>query len=356
MAGPLVSPEEVYREGAGEQSYAILDVRSPAEVARGTLPGSVNVPILEDEERRRVGIAYKESGQRVAVELGVELTSEAMPGRVERWRAVCRNGPAVIACWRGGLRSELAQSYLGEPRVPRVAGGYKALRAHLVGSLERSLRRRRLLVVGGMTGTGKTELIESLRGADGMLALDLEGLANHRGSAFGHLGAQPAQQTFENEIAARLLLDPARLLVVEDESRRIGALQLQEALFAPMTSAPVALLEAPIEERVRRIHRQYVLEPAIARGPEVVLRELADSVSRLRRRLGGGLVEQLQGVLAGAIASDSWRDSAALEPFIAPLLHEYYDPLYRKSVERLRREVVVRGGREELASWIRRQS
>lgn len=352
---PLIGPEEVYRDGDGVARFTVLDVRAPVEVARGALPASVNIPILENEERHLVGITYEEEGQAAAVEVGKELTRDAMPGRIERWREVARCGSTAIACWRGGMRSELAQAYLGEPWVPRVAGGYKALRAHLMSRLEPSVRRHRLLVVSGMTGSGKTELIESLAGAAGVLALDLEGLANHRGSAFGHLGEQPAQQSFENELAARLLLDPGELLVVEDESRRIGSVQLPEALFTPMTAAPVLLLEAGIEERVERIHRQYVVEPALERGADVVFAELASAVGRLKRRLGGVLVEELQAVLRRALAADDWQEAVVLEPFIRPLLDEYYDPLYRKSVAQLQREVVARGTREELTSWLSRQ-
>lgn len=355
----LVRPGDVYGAAAGEARFRVLDVRAPVEVARGALPNSVNLPILADEERHRVGIAYKESGQAAAVELGKELTRDSMPGRIERWRQVAVDNPTAIACWRGGMRSQLAQSYLGEPSVPRVEGGYKALRAHLMESLEDSVARHRLLVVGGMTGTGKTDLIEKVAassgGPSGVLALDLEALAHHRGSAFGALGKQPAQQTFENEIAARLLLDPGELLLVEDESRRIGRLQLPEALFAPMTSAPVLLLEAPFADRVARIHRQYVLEPALEWGADVTIANLREAVGRLRRRLGGALVEQLQEVLDRTLSAGSWHQAGELEPFIGPLLSEYYDPLYLRSVDRLQREVVLRGDHEELTSWISRQ-
>ena len=351
----LISPAEVYPQAAGEAPFRVLDVRAPVEVARGALPGSVNLPILEDEERHRVGIAYKEAGQTAAVKLGRELTRDLMPGRIERWRRAAEAEASAIACWRGGMRSQLAQSYLGEPLVPRVAGGYKALRSFLMERLGESVARHRLLVVSGMTGTGKTDLIEELSGTAGVLALDLEGLARHRGSAFGDLGEQPAQQSFENALAARLLLAPSGLLLVEDESRRIGRLQLPEALFTPMTSAPVLLLEAPLEERVARIHRQYVLEPALERGAEATFADLSGAVGRLRRRLGGALTEELQGVLDSTLAAGTWSEASELEPFIAPLLAEYYDPLYLRSVERLQRAVAVRGGWEELKSWIRQQ-
>ena len=351
----LVSPADVYPRGGRDAGLTVLDVRAPLEVARGALPGAENVPILEDSERHRVGVAYKEAGQDAAVRLGQELTESEMPRRIERWREICERGPTALACWRGGMRSQLAQSYLGDPQVPRVEGGYKALRAHLMSGLESTLGGRRVLVVSGMTGTGKTDLIESFAGQPGLLALDLEGLARHRGSAFGHLGEQPAQQTFENELAAQVVLDPGKTVLVEDESRRIGRVHLPATLFEQMAEAPSLLLESPFEERVERIHRQYVVEPTLERGAESVFADLAAAVCRLRKRLGGELTEELQGVLERALSAGTWREVGALEPFIGPLLSEYYDPLYLRSVERLERDVVARGSREELTRWIRQQ-
>jgi tRNA 2-selenouridine synthase len=209
-----------------------------------------------------------------------------------------------------------------------------------------------VLVLSGMTGTGKTDLLEALAGSRNLLALDLEGLAHHRGSAFGARGPQPAQQTFENQLAARLLLDSGRTVLLEDESRRVGALQLPEPLYRRMAGGPVLLLEAPWHERVERIHRQYIAEPAERSGPARALAELKEATGRLRRRLGSELVERLLGVLDRAFSGDEWRLSPALEPFIGPLLREYYDPLYRRAVEGPGRPVLARGTSEELSAWI----
>jgi tRNA 2-selenouridine synthase len=346
----------VYPAGAGSPRIALIDVRAPVEVARGALPGAVNMPILGDEERHLVGIAYKESGQEAAVGLGYRLTAGSMAARVAKWRGACGPGPAALSCWRGGMRSQLAQQFLGEPRVPTVEGGYKALRAHLVAGMESSLASKRVIVLTGMTGTGKTDLLESLSGSNGLLALDLEDLARHRGSAFGGLGEQPAQQTFENDLAARILLDPSEVLLMEDESRRIGALHLPDPLYASMSQARLLLLEAPWSERVERIHRQYIVAPAERLGPVRALRDLKAATARLKRRLGGELVERLTAVLNAAMTSQEWRDRHALEPFIAPLLREYYDPLYRRSLEGMQRQVLVRGDREELTSWLTRRA
>jgi tRNA 2-selenouridine synthase len=347
-----VTAQEVFPAGAGRSAFTILDVRAPVEVARGALPHAINVPILDDQERHRVGVAYKEASQERAVALGYALTAEAMPARVERWRDICSRGPAAFTCWRGGMRSTLAQSLLGNDVVPRVEGGYKALRAHLVAGLEPALERRRAIVITGMTGTGKTELLESFRHSSRLLALDLEGEACHRGSAFGGRGAQPAQQTFENSLAARLLLDASDALLLEDESRRIGSLQVPEPLYDCIATSPLLVLEAPRHERIERIHRQYIREPAERLGPVAAFDELRAATARLRKRLGGELVETLLEVLEQALRNDAWREAAALEAFIGPLLSEYYDPLYLRAMEKVERPVLQRGTREEISSWI----
>lgn len=347
-----VAAAELYRVGAGTAGFTVLDVRAPVEVARGSLPGSVNVPILEDEERHRVGIAYKEEGQQAAVELGHRLTAQTMPKRIAAWREVCSRGPTAFSCWRGGMRSQLAQSFLDDRRVPRVEGGYKALRHHLTAGLAPSLARHSVWVLAGMTGTGKTDLLEALKGHPAPLVLDLEGMAGHRGSSFGSLGPQPAQQTFENELAARILLEPGGTLLVEDESRRIGSLHLPAPLYERMKSAPLLVLEAPWEERVARIHRQYIVEAVERLGPEGALAELGSATGRLRGRLGGALVERLQEILREALAGSGWREAEALEGFIGPLLREYYDPLYHRSISKMERSVLARGSKEELTNWI----
>ncbi|MEX2540310.1 MAG: tRNA 2-selenouridine(34) synthase MnmH [Trueperaceae bacterium] len=355
LPGNKITAADVYRPGAGSPSFVVIDVRAPVEVGRGALPGSVNIPILENDERHRVGIAFKESGQEAAVALGYRLTAKALSSRVAAWREVASGQPAAVSCWRGGMRSSLAQEFLAEPTVPVVSGGYKALRAHLVSGLESSLQRRRSLVLSGMTGTGKTDLLESLAGSPKLLALDLEGLARHRGSAFGARGEQPAQQTFENELAARVLLSPSPTLLLEDESRRVGSVELPEPLFRRIARGPQLVLETTWRERVERIHCQYIVEPAERLGPERALAELTGATHRLRRRLGSELVDRLVAVLDGTMSGGQWRESQALEPFIGPLLNEYYDPLYRRAVEKMQRPVLARGTREELAAWIARE-
>lgn len=347
----MIRPEQVYPAGGGRPAYRVVDVRAPVEVARGALPWSLNLPILDDGERHQIGIRYKQEGQEAAIELGYRLTDPVMPGRVAAWREVSEREASALVCWRGGMRSGLAQSFLGSPEVPRVEGGYKALRAYLLQAMGRILPDRKLLVVAGMTGTGKTELLLEL-GSDSLLPLDLEGLAAHRGSSFGWVGEQPSQQSFENDLAARLVLSGDRPIVAEDESRRIGSLYLPDALYASMAASPTLVLEAPRSERIERIHRDYVLAVVQQGGAETTYARLHEATARLRRRLGGKLTETLLDVLDSVHKSNAWNDREALVPFIGPLLDEYYDPLYRRSMSKAQRPVLARGTKEELLRWI----
>lgn len=346
-----LEPADLYPPGGGAPTRALIDVRAPVEVARGALPGALNRPILDDEERHRVGVRYAEAGQDAAYRLGVELTEAVMARRVADWREICRRGPAAVCCWRGGLRSRLARELIGRDDVPRVRGGYKALRRHLRDSAAAALARKSTLVVTGLTGAGKTELLAEME-RDGVQVLDLEDAARHRGSAFGANGPQPSQGTFENEVAAALALDGSPLLVVEDESRNIGRRTLPPALWEAMESAPLLLLEAPLEERVRRIHRDYVLLPLERDGLEPTLAALEEAIVRLRSRLGAAATERMLARL-GTACREAPRDSASFAPIVTELLERHYDPLYRKALARSGRKVRARGDKETLLAWIR---
>lgn len=229
-----ISPAELYPTGGGRAAFILLDVRSPVEVARGALPGARELPLLTSEERHAVGVRYKEAGQGAAVTLGHKLVAKDLPARVAAWRRVCSEGPTAVTCWRGGLRSRLAVEFICDPQVQRVEGGYKAIRAHLMQELGRVVSRRELLVLSGLTGSGKTRLLRSVTNP-AVQVVDLEGEAHHRGSSFGALEeAQPSQQTFENAVTADIVLGWEPLLVVEDESRFIGRRTVPELLLAAM--------------------------------------------------------------------------------------------------------------------------
>ena len=352
----LVSPADLYPPQGGAPAYRLLDVRAPVEVAGGALPGAVNVPILTDEERHLVGIRYKEAGQEAAIRLGHELTQADMPNRVARWLEVCSQSPTAVTCWRGGLRSKMALERIDRADTVRVAGGYKALRAFLMSELEPAVARTTPLVVAGLTGSGKTALLQEINHPE-VLALDLEAEAAHRGSTFGGTPRpQPSQATFENSLAVKLVLSDKRVLLLEDESRNIGCRQLPDPLFEAIGQGPLLMVEESLESRVRQIHRDYILELTQAWGVAHTKEMVQGSLKRLRKRLGNETVGRLHKEVEEAARVGAWFDPAAHYPWISRLLEDYYDPLYRKGLERSNRPIAFRGTREECLAWLRQRT
>ncbi|MEQ8859514.1 MAG: tRNA 2-selenouridine(34) synthase MnmH [Pseudomonadales bacterium] len=325
-----------------------LDVRAPAEFQRGSVPGAVNLPLLDDEQRHRVGITYKQRGHDAALALGHDLVSGSLRESRERtWREFAEQHPdAWIYCWRGGERSTIVQSWLAAAGVslPRVPGGFKALRRTCLDVLERAPRERAWIVLGGRTGSGKTELLASLPNA-----IDLEGLARHRGSAFGAWDTpQPAPVSFENALACAWLQHPASTtLVVEDESRTIGRLALPEAWHTHMQTVGLALLDVPIAERVSNIEREYVAEP-LRRGvpADTLLARYRDALRRIERRLGGARRQTVEAALERAFAGAEHR------AWIEPLLTWYYDPMYDHQLSSKRLRIAVQGCPDRVREYL----
>ncbi|MCP4843006.1 MAG: tRNA 2-selenouridine(34) synthase MnmH, partial [Halieaceae bacterium] len=202
----------------------MIDLRAPVEFGKGAFPASLSLPLMSDDERAQVGICYKQEGQQAAIALGHRLVSgDTRARRLAQWREfACQHPSGYLYCWRGGLRSQTVQSWLKQEGIeyPRVKGGYKAMRRFLLEELERSIEQADFVLISGKTGTGKTRVIERLP-----RAVDLEGLANHRGSSFGQLPTpQPAQIDFENGLSIalmQLLARQQRTIFVEDEGRLI---------------------------------------------------------------------------------------------------------------------------------------
>ncbi|MBL7251309.1 tRNA 2-selenouridine(34) synthase MnmH [Alloalcanivorax marinus] len=344
----------------------LLDVRAPVEFTKGAFPGATNLPLLDDRERHRVGIRYKQAGQQAAIDLGNELVS----GRVKRdrlkawrqWHAAHPNG--YLYCFRGGLRSHTTQAWLATEgvTVPLVVGGYKAMRRFLLESLDANLQRLPLWVLGGRTGCAKTRVIGRLGNA-----LDLEGLAHHRGSAFGRRpGGQPSQIDFENRLAIDLLGLAERgvpRVVVEDESKLIGRCFLPLALQARLKTAPRVLIEEPLEARVQVTLEDYVIGPldeyrrhyGPAHGFERLAEELLAAMDRIQSRLGGDRHRQLRGQLARALERQRRHgDNDAHRDWIRELLAGYYDPMYDYMMSKHRDgEILFRGTREEVLAFLR---
>ena len=350
---PVLEPSQLFKRGAKKPTHTLLDVRAPLEVGRGALPYSQFEPILTDSERHQVGIRYKEQGQQAAIELGYELTGPFLPSRIERWREISSKGPAAAMCWRGGLRSQLALEFMDLPEIPRVAGGYKAVRQHLMDSLPLELLERQILVLTGLTGAGKTRLLGALEENVQLEALDLEKLANHRGSAFGNVGDQPAQGTFENALAAEILLSPAKTLLLEDESRNIGQLELPSPLWETLRGAKGILLEASVQERSQQIFEDYVRVETARVGQEALRQNLEANFNKLKKRLGAAPVQRGIFMLEDAHKSGAWLEPGTHQPWIELLLLEYYDPLYRKGLEKSGRDIVFRGDFDAVLEYLR---
>jgi tRNA 2-selenouridine synthase len=352
----------------------LIDVRAPVEFAVGHFPRSVNLPLMTDDERHQVGIEYKERGQAAAIELGHRLVGgDVKAARVARWQEFMRAHPGtMLYCFRGGLRSEISAQWLREAGTPIefVPGGYKALRRFLMEQIENVSRTAELIVVAGRTGSGKTRFLHSLGST--VPSLDLEGLARHRGSAFGAmgpLGTQPAQVTFENAIAIELLQAAIAAangaksgaavrfsLVVEDESRSIGALQLPMTLFESMSTASLVLLDRPIEERVAAITQEYVLEKTASMGgdPLLVRDFLVHALDRIAKKLGELQHQRIRKMLVEAFGEDG---QGAFAPerhlgWVTALLEHYYDPLYDRTLVRREERILFRGNEAECREFL----
>lgn len=291
------------------KQYPVFDARSPGEYQRGHIPGAFNLPLFSDQERQQIGLLYKQQGREPAVVRGLEFVGPRLAQYIAQVKEVTDAKQILVHCWRGGMRSQ-ALGWLLEKvgyRVGLLQGGYKAYRRQVLAGFATPLQ---LLVLGGMTGSGKTDILYHLQ-RRGQQILDLEGLAHHRGSAFGGLEerAQPSNEQFENELHNALqALDPAQSIWIEDESRRIGRVLIPEGLFLQMRSAPLIRVQVAREVRVERLCRDYGAVPA---------ERLADAVQNISKRLGGEKTRStLQDIAAGDYA-------AATQTLL-----DYYDKTY----------------------------
>lgn len=336
MSLPLIAADlELLREGR-----VLIDVRAPIEFAQGALPGAINLPLMDDEERHEVGIAYTQQGQDAAVALGERLVSGSIrAARIAAWQRLLQRYPdAIIYCFRGGMRSQIAQQWLSEAGIvrPRIEGGWKAMRQALLGHVDAASVQPKL-VISGLTGCAKTPLIQALDNG-----LDLEACARHRGSAFGrHPLCGPSQIDFEHAMALRLLELPGPV-VLEDESRQIGACNIPLRFWQSMETAPRVRVEMPLDWRLAQIHKDYIddLWAIYQRqfgdwlGWALMRKQLASALGRLRKRLGSARLARLQRLQVLAFREHERGNHQAHEAWLAPLLTEYYDPLYRHQLNK----------------------
>ena len=350
------------------EGVALMDVRAPVEFERGAFPDATNLPLLDDEQREAIGKRYKVAGQDEAVRLGLELaTPELRAERLARWSEFCRHNPdGYLYCFRGGLRSRTAQQWLREHGIdfPRVRGGYKAMRRYLIDELERSAREVEFICVGGLTGSGKTRVLRKIRHH-----LDFEGLANHRGSAFGRdpLDRQPSTIDWENAVSIELLRHRDRFaavpLFVEDEGRLIGRVNMPDVLYDALLKAPRVILQVSLAERIALICEDYVAHswPAYRRAfgetaESEFSRYVLDNLDRIRKRLGGERHARVREIFVSAL--DSFFRSGSTVGFedgVRILLEEYYDPMYRYQIETKQPRILLEGSEAELLEFARKR-
>lgn len=340
----------------------LMDVRAPVEFTKGSFPEAINAPLMNDEERHRVGICYKEKGQDKAIELGHQLVSgDIKAQRIEAWKRFAAQHPdGYLFCFRGGLRSRLTQQWIRDAGIdyPLVKGGYKALRRFLIDSLEERVEHSDFRILSGRTGTGKTRVLQELPNP-----VDLEGLANHRGSSFGRMVTpQPSQIDFENRLAVAMLKAhhfKGGAIYLEDEGRLVGRCALPERLRERMSVSPLMILEQPVEERIEIIRQDYVenmVRDYRARdGEEAGWLNFHDyllsALDRIRKRLGGERHKQLRTLMEQALQRQQQGDLTGHNDWIRSLLEDYYDPMYDYQLSQKKGTIVVRGGPDEIIEW-----
>ncbi len=316
--------------------YPVLDVRSPGEYMHAHIPGAYNLPLFSDEERKVVGTAYKQEGREQAIKRGLDYFGVKMRKMVEEVEEITlkikneklkspsseiateNKNIVLIHCWRGGMRSAgvawLLDLYGFEVYV--LIGGYKSFRNWVLGRFE---QKYTIKLLGGYTGSGKTEILKQLS-KEQELVIDLEGIAHHKGSAFGALGQpeQPTQEMFENELGLQLHdansnVSEHGFIWLEDESSRIGSVNLPPAFWKTMQGASVVFLDIPFEERLNYIVEEY---------GKFEKKELINSIIRIRKRLGGQRTKDAISYILDGDIKEGMK-----------ILLSYYDKYYARGLE-----------------------
>lgn len=314
-------------------TYPVIDVRSPGEYTHAHIPGAVSIPLFSDEERKVVGTAYKQESREQAIKIGLDFFGGKMAkmlGEVEetvgrresgggRLEAGVGRKIVLVYCWRGGMRSAGVAWLLDLYgfKVSTLQGGYKSFRNYVLDLFRHPFRFH---ILGGYTGSGKTELLKALR-QNGQAIVDLEAIARHKGSAFGNIGMppQPTQEMFENLLGISLsaFRNPASgqeepAVWLEDESQRIGQVNIPHELWKTMRNSPVWFLDIPFPERLRHLVEEYG-----ALDPE----KLENAITRISQKLGG---------LNAKTAILCLKEGKIAESF--SILLQYYDKHYFKSL------------------------
>lgn len=321
MAKNVLSPADFLQES---QTVSVIDVRSPAEYEHAHIPGAINVPLFNNEERAEVGTCYKKLGRDEAVRLGLKLIGPKLADFVEQADQIAPNRDVLVHCWRGGMRSGSFAWLLRTAgfQVRTLEGGYKAYRNHVLMAFEQP---QNIVIVGGHTGSGKTDILKELATL-GEQVIDLEAIAHHKGSSYGAIGQapQPSSEHFENLLYHPWSqLDPTRRLWLEDESRHIGTCFIPLGIWQQMREASeIIFVDVPKDIRIQRLVREYA-----GFGQEV----LQQATERIKKRLGGQHYK-------AAIEALGLGDYAA----VADISLNYYDKAYLYGIAQRDASKVVR--------------
>ncbi|MEO5570254.1 MAG: tRNA 2-selenouridine(34) synthase MnmH [Bacteroidia bacterium] len=303
---------ELFLKEISKGEHIILDVRSPKEFHHAHLPGAISFPLLKDDERTQVGITYKNDGREAAVIKGFELVGHKFADFIKQAKEIAPAKEVMLYCWRGGMRSNIMSWILslGGFKVSMLKGGYKSFRRW---ALDQFQINKNILILGGKTGSGKTELLNALK-ETGEQIIDIENLANHKGSAFGSLGQkpQPSTEQFENLLALQWSkTDAEKILWLENESMLIGTCALPLGIFNQMRSAPVIEIYLDFEVRKKRILNEYGIFD---------VKLLAEKTQKVKKRLGGLRLKEAIDFLDSNNLSD-WCE----------VMMQYYDKGYNQS-------------------------
>ncbi|MBL0309568.1 MAG: tRNA 2-selenouridine(34) synthase MnmH [Bacteroidetes bacterium] len=302
--------DEFLKQSAG---HLMIDVRSEGEYEYGHIPQAVNMPLFNNEERKIVGTLYKQQGKEEAIIMGRQIAEKKIPGFLEFVVGHKKSERVFVHCWRGGMRSEGVAMLLHQHgyKVSVLKGGYKSYRHRVLNILAEPFR---FIVLGGKTGSGKTDVLQQLK-QRGAQMVDLEALAQHKGSAFGALGqaAQPSTEHFENLVAEEMkYFDRNKPVWVEDESRTIGRVFLDLNLWNHMRVSPLFVIELPEEIRLKKLIREY---------GSFSIEELKESITKIKKRLGN---EQWKLAIDALASGDV--------PQAVQIALRYYDKAYEKGI------------------------
>ncbi len=346
-----------------QNDIPLIDTRAPVEFERGAFPNALNIPIMNNQERRLVGVDYQENGRNSAIKLGHRLVSgDIRKNRLNDWLDFVEKYPnGALYCFRGGLRSEIAQHWIFESSgitYPRVKGGFKDMRRYLTKELDQIIELSNFVILGGQTGCGKTLLLSELENS-----IDLEELANHRGSAFGqNIFPQPTQIAFENALAIEFIHKKNNLfLILEDESSNIGRVYLSTNLKNKILQSDLVILSASLEERIQLSLNTYVVDMLESfrknnkiDGFKQFSNYWNSSLSKVQKRLGGLRYKLLSEMLENALAKhQKYADVDLYIPLIKALLTDYYDPMYDYQISNKKDRIVFQGDLKAVIDFLK---